>query len=100
MNSKTLKLKCYFCGGLLKLDNSFFEIYDQELPPFRKPQVRFNEHGGKEERGGLTYPGNGDAIVLDGQWQSFNRVVLFTHTNCGPDAGYAFSFDRLDEAWD
>ena len=100
MEPKTLNLKCYFCGGALKQDNAWFEIYDQELPPFQKPQVRFNEHGGKEERGGLAYPGNGDAIVADGQWKNFDRVVLFTHTECGPDVGYAFSFDRLGEDWD
>lgn|GEM_PF-3139882 len=100
MEPKTLKLKCYFCGGALKPENAWFEICDQELPPFRKPQVRFNEHGGKEERGGLAYPGNGDAIVADGQWESFNCVILFTHTECGPDVGYSFSFDRLGENWD
>jgi hypothetical protein len=101
MKTKALKLKCYFCGGSLKTNDSWFEIYDQEMKPFHgKPGVRFNEHGGKELHGSLTYPGNGEAIVLDGRWSGFSRVVLFTHTKCGPDCGYPFSFDRLGEDWD
>lgn len=99
--SKKLDLPCYFCGGALRKDNAWFEIHDQELPPFRgKPLVRFNEHGGKEGCGGLAYPGNGEAIVGDGRWQDYERVVLFAHTGCGPDIGYNFSFDRLGEDWE
>jgi hypothetical protein len=101
MKSKKLELNCYFCGGALRPDNAWFEIHDQELAPFRgKAQVRFNEHGGKEECGSLAYPGNGEAIVEEGKWQDYARVVLFAHTECGPDIGYNFSFDRLDENWD
>jgi len=98
---KTLPLICYFCGGKLRTDNGWFEIYDQELPPFRaKPRVRFNRHHGREEYGSLAYPGNGEALVSEGRWNRFQPVVVFAHTECGPDIGYNFSFDRLNEDWD
>ncbi|SRR5258707_9114608 len=100
MKPKTLKLNCYFCGGALKPDNAWFEIHDQETVPYTKEHVRFNQHGGKELYGSLAYPGNGESLVQDGKWQNFNHVVLFAHTECGPDIGYNFSFDRLDENWD
>src|SRR5438046_3003169 len=32
--------------------------------------------------------------------RNYGHVVLFAHTECGPDIGYNFSFDRLDENWD
>jgi hypothetical protein len=101
MTTRALKLKCYFCGGSLKTNDAFFEIYDQEIKPFNgKPGVRFNEHGGKELSGPLAYPGNGQGLVQDGRWRDYERVVLFTHTRCGPDCGYAFAFDRLGEHWE
>ena len=100
-HSKRLKLHCYFCGGLLLSDNAHFEIYDRELPPFHSEHVRFNKHGGKELYGDLAYPGNGESIVQQGEWRSYERVVLFTHTKCGPDnVSYHFSFDRLGENWE
>jgi hypothetical protein len=99
--TSTLKLRCYFCGGNLKAGNAHVEIHDQELPPHRsQTHTRFNEHGGKEERGSLAYPGNGERLCDQGKWNDFERVVLFTHTECGPDGGYHFSFDRLDEDWE
>jgi hypothetical protein len=61
---KTLKLKCYFCGGPLTADDAHLEIYDQEEPPFSSDRtnfVRFNEHGGQEIYGRLVYPGNARA---------------------------------------
>jgi|ERR1700733_15650954 len=96
--SKKLALKCYFCGGALQSDDAHFEIFDQEERPFssdRKDYVRFNEHGGQELYGALAYPGNGNGI-----WKNYRRVALFAHTGCGPDVGYNFTFDRLDENWD
>ncbi len=96
--SKKLALNCYFCGGALRSDDAHFEIFDQEQPPFssdRTKHVRVNEHGRKELYGALDYPGNGE-----GTWKNFERVVLFAHTKCGPDAGYHFTFDRLGEDWD
>lgn len=96
-----LKLPCYFCGGPLRRDNAWFEIHDQELPPFRcSDYIKFNQHGGKELYGELAYPGNGDWAVQSKRWHDFVRVVLFAHTECGPDVGYNFSFDRLAENWD
>jgi hypothetical protein len=100
MKPRALDLYCYFCGGRLKSDNAWFEVHDQELPPFHKPLVRFNQHGGKEERGALAYPGNGENLALQGEWSSSNLVVLFAHTECGPDIGYNFPFERLNEDWD
>jgi hypothetical protein len=95
---KKLDLKCYFCSAQLRTDNAYFEIYDQEQRPFtsdRTNHVRFNEHGGKEIYGALAYPGNGED-----RWENCTRVVVFAHGSCGPDCGYAFSFDRLGEDWD
>jgi hypothetical protein len=95
IESKKLGLKCYFCGAALHSDDAHFEIFDQEQPPFssnRSNFVRFNEHGGREIYGTLAYPGG-----IDG---AFKRVVRFAHTDCGPDVGYNFSFDRLGEDWD
>lgn len=98
---KKLDLPCYFCGAALRKDDAWVEIHDQEQPPLHgKPLVRFNEHGGKEERGSLAYPGNGEALVADGRWRATAPVVLFAHTKCGPDLGYNFSFDRLGEEWE
>ncbi len=92
--SKKLALNCYFCGGALRSDDAHFEIFDQEQPPFssdRTNYIRFNAHGGKERYGALDYPGNGEG--------NYKTVVVFAHTECGPDAGYHFTFDRLDENW-
>ena len=100
MRSKTLKLRCYFCGGRLRTDNAFLEVYDQELPPFHNLHPRFNEHGGQEFYGALTYPENGQYFVREKKWNGCSRVVLFTHAKCGPDIGYAFSFDDLGRDWD
>ena len=100
MKPKTRKLKCYFCGGALRSDNAWFEIHDQETAPFHSEHIRFNQHGGKELYGALAYPGNGESLVEAGKWRNYSHVVLFAHTECGPDIGYNFSFDRLDENWD
>lgn len=88
-----MSLHCYFCGGRLSPDNAWLEIYDQQLPPFRSPKVRFNRHGGKKERGMLTYPGGGCQIE---KWSGgYERVALFTHTGCGPDVGYSISLEDV-----
>jgi hypothetical protein len=101
LKPKKLDLPCYFCGGALRKGDAWFEIHDQELPPYHgKPAIRFNEHGGKEECGGLAYPGSGEALVADRRWRDYARVVVFAHTKCGPDIGYNFSFDRLNENWE
>lgn len=93
--SKQLSLRCYFCGGHLRSNDAHLEIYDQAPPS--SEYVRFNEHGGKEIYGRLAYPGVGEGMVSRGTWTDFQRVVLFTHTDCGPDVGYAIAFHRLNE---
>lgn len=95
MASRTLILKCYFCGKPLKSDNAHFEIFDQEQPPFTSEEserIRVNERGKKGTYGELTHPGCGEG--------NYKTVVLFAHTKCGPDSGYSFEFERLDESWD
>jgi hypothetical protein len=95
--SKTRALNCYFCSKPLKSNDAQFCIFDQEQPPFttdRSDFVRVNEHGEKEEYGELIYPGGGEGEV------NYKTVVLFAHTECGPDSGYCFTFDRLGEHWD
>jgi hypothetical protein len=76
------------------------EIYDQAPPDPASGNVRFNEHGGKEVYGVLRYPGVGEGCVSRGDWEDFSRVVLFTHTDCGPDCGYAIPFHRINDNWD
>jgi hypothetical protein len=95
--SKKLDLNCYFCAKPLRSDNAFFEIFDQEQPPFssdRSEFTRINEDGEKEEYGDLIYPGGGE------DEGNFKTVVLFAHQDCGPETGYYFEFDRLGENWD
>lgn len=71
---------------------------DQETATFRsEPAVRFNQHGGKELRGALAYPGNGEDLVARQKWNDFRRLVLFAHTGCEPYFGYNFPFGRLSD---
>jgi len=85
-------IPCYFCGGPLKKEDGFMEIYEAELPPYKKPRMRFNRHGGKEEYGALWYPGSPDGHNYA---NGYGMVFLFSHADCGPNSGYWMSLKDL-----
>jgi hypothetical protein len=60
------RLKCFFCDGTITKDNGWLEFY-----------------GIHQSDGRLSYPTSG--LVLG----------IVSHLGCGPDCGYAISFDRI-----
>ena len=98
-------LLCSFCGKRLAAKNGWLEIYDEEVgPPFRSARClpRFTQDGGRDIGGALAYPGKGAGAVDRGEWNGASTVVLFAHTACGPDIGYAIELTRISakDDWD
>jgi len=96
------KLTCWFCGGRIRGTDGCVNIADEERPPYkRQPIARFNEHGGKEERGQWSYPGNGQRNAERGFWSDWGRRVVLSHYECGPaDEPYWVPLDRIEEDWE
>ena len=94
---------CYFCAApIATIDSGCVELFDQETgPPFKaQTHDRFNTYGGREVRGSLAYPGNGQHLVTSGKWSSWRSVAILSHMGCGPDGGYWIPWDRVEEPWE
>ena len=86
---------CFFCEKPLTAEDSFLEIYDQEKgPPFNAEQLTRIYSGVEIPTGDMFYPGSGALIKT---WNSWERIVIYSHAECGPDVGYSIPLYRLNE---